>query len=941
MNGNLTVASGANFTAGTGTLSIGNGTSSNNSISNLGILTFNNLTVAANANVTSSGNFTVSGTMTVNGVFGPAARNTITVTNSGGAATVAGTIASGGTASGLTFSNGLTLSGGSTSTFTLNAATGTGNPLINVSGGTFTVGSKNTITLTQGSFGGAGTYDLFHYAGADPGTGNFTLTANLLGNYGYYLYDNAANKEIDLLVTLPTTTTVSSSLTASAFGQSVTFTATVSATGFDNGGTLTFSDGSLSLGTGSLSSGQATFSTAGLSAVTHTITASYSGDTNFTASSNGALQTVTAASTSTSVTSSTTASVFGQSVTFTATVTPQVANTFDNGGTVTFSDGSTSLGTATLSGSSTVTATFSTTVAHLLSGGTHTITASYSGDTNFTLSSNSMLQTVNTASTSTTVSASTNVSVFGQSVTFTATVTATSVTFDNGGTVTFSDGTTSLGTVGLSGSNKVTYTYSALTVSSSHSIIASYSGDTNFTLSSGSVLQTVNRASTTTTVTYASPESPVFGQSVTFTATVQAAGQGSGTPSGGTVTFSDGSISIGTGSVTGGTATYSTTATQLPAATGNITASYDGTGDANFTNSAASANFTLTVAKASTSTSLMPLDGTLTFGQTVTFTATVSNASAGAGSIAAPEGLVTFSDGSTSLGTASLSTANDTSATATFTTSSLSDPSNPHTLTAAYYGDSGANFAASAVSNSATQTVTLATTTTTVTSSTGDGTSVFGQPVTFTATVGPQYPDTFDGGGTVTFSDGSTSLGTASLSSSGQATYSAPSSVIDLVTTHTITASYSGDTNFTDSSNSMLQTVTQATTTTTLAVSPNPSAFGETVTFTATVTAGSFDDGGTVTFSDGSTSLGTASLSSSGQATYSAPSSVIDLVTTHTITASYSGDTNFSDSSNSMLQTVNQASTSVTITQSTPNPVVAGNSVTFTASVSFTAGAAI
>ncbi len=86
---------------------------------------------------------------------------------------------------------------------------------------------------------------------------------------------------------------------------------------------------------------------------------------------------------------------------------------------------------------------------------------------------------------------------------------------------------------------------------------------------------------------------------------------------------------------------------------------------------------------------------------------------------------------------------------------------------------------------------------------------------------------------------------------------------------------------------------------------------------------------GTVTFSDGSTSLGTASLSS-GTATYSAPATVIDTVTTHTITASYSGDTNFSGSSNSVLQTVSTASTSTTVSSSS-NASVFGQSVTFTA----------
>ena len=77
---------------------------------------------------------------------------------------------------------------------------------------------------------------------------------------------------------------------------------------------------------------------------------------------------------------------------------------------------------------------------------------------------------------------------------------------------------------------------------------------------------------------------------------------------------------------------------------------------------------------------------------------------------------------------------------------------------------------------------------------------MFGQPVTFTATV-TAGSVTFDNGGTVTFSDGSTSLGTVALSS-GQAFFTAPSPVINTVGLHTITASYSGDTNFATSSGS-------------------------------------------------------------------------------------------------------------------------------------------
>ncbi len=92
-------------------------------------------------------------------------------------------------------------------------------------------------------------------------------------------------------------------------------------------------------------------------------------------------------------------------------------------------------------------------------------------------------------------------------------------------------------------------------------------------------------------------------------------------------------------------------------------------------------------------------------------------------------------------------------------------------------------------------------------------------------------------------------------------------------------------------------------TTTTLTSSSNPSVFGQSVTFTATVTGTGFDDGGTVTFSDGSTSLGTASFSG-GKATLAATTNVINTLGTHTITAVYGGDSNFSGSSNSLTQVV-------------------------------------
>ena len=88
-----------------------------------------------------------------------------------------------------------------------------------------------------------------------------------------------------------TTSVVTSATNPSVFGQSVTFTATVTAVAPGSGtptGSITFLDGSTTLGTATLSGGKATFKTTALAAGPHTITVSYSGDGNFVTSTSGA-----------------------------------------------------------------------------------------------------------------------------------------------------------------------------------------------------------------------------------------------------------------------------------------------------------------------------------------------------------------------------------------------------------------------------------------------------------------------------------------------------------------------------------------------------------------------------------------------------------------------------------------------------------------------------
>ncbi len=313
--------------------------------------------------------------------------------------------------------------------------------------------------------------------------GTCIIDANQAGNANY----NAA-PQVQQTFTVGkaiTTTALSSSQNPSTFGQSVTFTATVTSGGGAPTGTVTFKNGSTTLGTGTLASGVATFSTATLSVGSHSITAAYAATTNFGSSTSSALtQTVKADTTATALFADPDPSTFGQSVTFTAVVA-SIAGGIPTG-TVTFKDGSTTLGAGALSGAPSV-ASFRTAT---LSGGSHAITAVYDGTADFAKSvSSTLTQTVNAAKTATALTAAPYPSTFGKSVTFTATVTSSGGT--PAGTVTFQDGTTTLGNGALA-SGVATFSTSALSAGA-HTITAAYGGASNFAQSTSPALtQTVN-----------------------------------------------------------------------------------------------------------------------------------------------------------------------------------------------------------------------------------------------------------------------------------------------------------------------------------------------------------------------------------------------------------------------------------------------------------------
>jgi len=200
-----------------------------------------------------------------------------------------------------------------------------------------------------------------------------------------------------------TVTTLSASVNPQTFGQSVTFTATVSLASVGSvapTGTVTFFDGTSQLGSSLLNSSLvAAYTGSSLTVGSHSITAVYSGDSTYIGSTSAPLiETIlqpAPVTTTTSVTTSANPQTVGASVTITATVGAAASSSGSPTGTVTFYDAATKLGTTPLT--SNLSASFTTTSLTL---GNHPITASYSGDATFAASTSSVLVESIIASTS-------------------------------------------------------------------------------------------------------------------------------------------------------------------------------------------------------------------------------------------------------------------------------------------------------------------------------------------------------------------------------------------------------------------------------------------------------------------------------------------------------------------------------------------------------------
>ncbi|MBP3956537.1 Ig-like domain repeat protein [Gemmata sp. G18] len=404
--------------------------------------------------------------------------------------TGSGTIAPGGPL-GIISTGGLTLDSGATVSVDLNGtAVGTQYDQVSVTG---SVSLDGTLSVTLGFTPALGsTFTIIANDGTDAVTGTFIDLAegavfSVSGQAFRISYAGGTGNDVTLTALESPTATVTSSVNPAVFGQPVTFSVTVAGSGATPTGNVTLVIDGSTVETVALIGGTATFTAiSSLSAAAHTVDVNYAGagiyDTSSGNLSGG--QIVSQASTTLTVVSSDPTTAFGEAVTFTATITPVAPGAGAPTGSVSFFDGATLLGAGTLS------AGVATLTTSTLSGGSHTVTAVYGGDTNYAGSTSApATQVVAAGGTTTALTTSDSETDFRDAITFTATVSSASGAPT--GTVTFSVDGTVLATVSVNGSGVATFSTAAL-ASGTHTITARFTPvGGNFLASVGTVTQTV------------------------------------------------------------------------------------------------------------------------------------------------------------------------------------------------------------------------------------------------------------------------------------------------------------------------------------------------------------------------------------------------------------------------------------------------------------------
>jgi hypothetical protein len=715
--------------------------------------------------------------------------------------------------------------------------------------------------------------------------------------------------------------TLQSSAPVAVYGQTVTFTATLTGSGaaptgsvdfvFDEGFPLCAGVALVQTGASTATAQCVVTSNAMFGVGVWPVQVIYLGDSSYDVGvSDPVDQVIGKADSAVTVGTTGSPSTWGQAVTFTATVAAVAPGAGIPGGTVAFrADG----GVITGCGAKALVAGTASCATAALALGAHSVTATYSGSGNFDGSTAALAggQSVGNAATTSTVVSGTPTAVRGQPVTFTATVASAAGT-PTGSVAFAADGVTVAGceTQALTG-GVATCTTAGLGVGS-HPITATYAGSASFAASAADpITETVLPAATTTTLG-SSVQPSVFGQPVTFTATVAVTAPGAA-PLDGTVRFRDGGATIaGCGAVAvGGLGTAECVTTALARAAHDVTAVYSG-GSA--TASSTSNTVAQTVDRAAVALSLVVSDGPTDPGAPVTLTAQANAVAPGAGT---PSGTVSFRSGSTILGTRSLGP----SGAATLVTSALAPGA--HDLVADVAA--GPSFAAGTSAPVAHRVRYPTTVVVTASANPALPGRAIQLRAAVTSTAG--VPDQ----GTVTFAlDGAPVGSPVPVDTDGRATTAA---LVPPVEGANVAATYSGSALYAASGIGRLRVqVARGATTVSLDGSPSPSPLGAPVTFTARVTSPGAVPDGTVTFLRGGTTLGTVALDGEGVARLVVPGAALGAVGAKSIVATYSGSDSFRAGQGTRLHEVRATLTSVALVASA-NPSKFGAAVTFTATV--------
>ena len=490
-------------------------------------------------------------------------------------------------------------SAGATQTVNLTGTATSGMPTVTVPNLSASAGTIITVTATVSGAGAAPTGSLAFQVGSGTtvqatcvvGTGSETctaavatkglsagpntITANYVGDVNY----SSASGTGTLALAASTFAVVTSSLNPSGFGVQVTMTAKITSEAGVPSGTTSFYDGTASLGTGALdSNGRAVLSIKTLSVGTHLVTVEFSSAGSFTGSTSAVLRQVVTKATGYGnfLSASTASGTYGQSVTFTDTLS--AVGGVSATGTVTFYNGSTVLGTGTLSAAGMATLTTAA-----LPVGSDTVTAVYAGDSNFGGStSNAVIETVIKIPSKSSDSAKGSGVYGAPTVVIMATIPYTGNIAPTGN-VTVTDAFANTVSIPVSSCTLETAMIvcrasiaTANVPAGTDGLAVSQGADRNYVLSTGSGTLSMSKAPSTTRLSTSG--AMATGGDMVLTAQVTSA---AGIPTG-TVTFLNGTTALGKTVVsTAGTATLNLS--NLPTGVINASASYGG--DANYLSS--------------------------------------------------------------------------------------------------------------------------------------------------------------------------------------------------------------------------------------------------------------------------------------------------------------------------------------------------------------------